>query len=301
MRSATISRTVTSSPRLRRARSGLPALHRIEADAEGIAIAEDRVTVRFAGGEASARLVIGAEGRRSLTRVAAGIETESRSYPQTALTLNLAHSRPHRDCSTEFHTPTGPFTLVPLPGQRSSLVYVADPGEAPRLAELSDAELSEEIERRSHSILGKVAVEPGRGVFPLTVETARRFAARRAVLVGEAAHVIPPIGAQGLNLGLRDAATVAELVVTAARAGEDIGADELTGRYEHMRRADVVSRALAVDLVNRSLLTEFLPLHGARGIGLLMLERIGPLRRAVMREGVSPAASQPRLMRGEAL
>ena len=281
--------------------SSLPALHRIEADAEGIAIAEDRVTVRFAGGEASARLVVGAEGRRSLTRVAAGIETESRSYPQTALTLNLAHSRPHRDCSTEFHTPTGPFTLVPLPGQRSSLVYVADPVEAPRLAELSDSDLSEEIERRSHSILGKIAVEPGRGVFPLTVETARRFAARRAVLVGEAAHVIPPIGAQGLNLGLRDAATVAELVVTAARAGEDVSADELTGRYEHMRRADVVSRALAVDLVNRSLLTEFLPLQGARGIGLLMLERIGPLRRAVMREGVSPAASQPRLMRGEAL
>jgi 2-octaprenyl-6-methoxyphenol hydroxylase len=281
--------------------SALPALERIEADAEALVIEDDRVAVAVGGRQVVARLAIGAEGRRSLTRAAAGIETDSRSYPQTALTLNLAHGRPHRDCSTEFHTPTGPFTLVPLPGQRSSLVYVADPNEAAHLAGLTDAKLSEEIERQSHSILGKVAIEPGRGVFPLTVETARRFAAHRVALVGEAAHVIPPIGAQGLNLGLRDAATVAELAVAATRAGDDIGSDDLTGRYERMRRADVTSRTLAVDLVNRSLLSGFLPVHGARGLGLAMLERIGPLRRAVMREGVAPLASQPRLMRGEAL
>jgi 2-octaprenyl-6-methoxyphenol hydroxylase len=184
---------------------------------------------------------------------------------------------------------------------RSSLVFVVDPADAPRLAALSDVDLATEIERRSHSLLGKIAIESGRGVFPLTAEVARRFGQNRIALVGEAAHVMPPIGAQGLNLGLRDAATIGELVVAARRDGGDVGAQELTARYEHMRRADVTSRSLAVDLLNRSLLSDFLPLQGARGFGLYLLDRIGPLRRAVMREGVAPAASQPRLMRGEAL
>ena len=280
----------------------LPALTLIEDDAEAVEIEDSRVTVRLAAGTpVSARLAVGADGRRSLCRAAVGIETEGHSYPQTALTCNLGHSRPHRETSTEFHTETGPFTLVPLPGARSSLVFVVDPAEAAGLLALSDAEMAAEIERRSHSILGKIAVEPGRGVFPLAVETARRFGARRVVLIGEAAHVIPPIGAQGLNLGLRDAATIAELVVAARRDGGDVGADDLTARYDRMRRADVASRTLAVDLLNRSLLTDFLPLQGARGLGLFLIDRIGPLRRAVMREGVAPLASQPRLMRGETL
>ena len=188
------------------------------------------MTIRCsAGGPVTARLVIGADGRRSLCRASAGIETDRRSYPQVALTCNLTHSRPHNGTSTEFHTDVGPFTLVPLPGHRSSLVFVLDPDDAPRLAAMSDADLSAEIERRSHSILGKITVEPGRSMYPLAVETAGRFGARRVVLVGEAAHVIPPIGAQGLNLGLRDAATVGELVVAARRDGHDVGADDLTG------------------------------------------------------------------------
>ena len=138
-------------------------------------------------------------------------------------------------------------------------------------------------------------------MFPLAVETARRFARNRIALVGEAAHLVPPIGAQGLNLGLRDAATIGELVVAARRDGGDVGDDELLARYDALRRADVQSRTLAVDLLNRTLLTDFLPVQGARGLGLYLIDRIGPLRRAVMREGVAPAASQPRLMRGEAL
>ena len=245
------------------------------------------------------RLAIGAEGRRSLCRAAAGIEARSRTYRQTALTFNLGHSRPHHDASTEFHTETGPFTLVPLPGQRSSLVFVVDPGDVPRLSTLADLEMAAEIERRSHSILGKITVEPGRGLFQLGVQTAARLGAGRVVLIGEAAHVIPPIGAQGLNLGLRDAATIGELVVSAHRTGDDVGG--VAARYEHMRRADVTSRALAVDLLNRSLLSDFLPLQGARGFGLFLMKRMGPLRRVIMSEGVAPAASMPRLMRGEAL
>jgi len=280
----------------------LAALTVLADEAETVAIDEAAVTVRLKGGtEVSALLAIGAEGRRSLCRIAAGIDIRGRGYPQTALTFNLGHRRPHRDTSTEFHTETGPFTLVPLPGRRSSLVLVVDPAEVAGLAALSDTDLAEEIERRCHSILGRVEVEPGRGAFALAVETAARFAARRVALVGEAAHVVPPIGAQGLNLGLRDAATLGELVVATHRAGGDVGAAALTDRYDRMRRADVTSRTLAVDLLNRSLLSAFLPLQGARGLGLFLMEQVGPLRRAVMREGVTPAASQPRLMRGEAL
>ena len=247
------------------------------------------------------RLVIGADGRRSLCRDAAGIGFDQREYKQVALTVCLKHSRPHRDTSTEFHTPSGPFTLVPLPGNRSSLVWVLDPVEADAIAALDDAELSAEIERASHSILGKIEVEPGRGVFPLSVATASQFAAKRIALIGEAAHVIPPIGAQGLNLGLRDAATIGELAVAAHRAGDDIGGIDVLTRYDKMRRADVGTRTLAIDLVNRTLLTDFLPVQGARGLGLYLIDRIGPLRRALMREGVAPAAAQPRLMRGEAI
>jgi 2-octaprenyl-6-methoxyphenol hydroxylase len=280
----------------------LAALTRVDDEADAVEIEGARIAVRLkAGATVSARLAIGADGRRSLCRAAAGIDIQGRTYPQIAFTLNLGHGRPHHDTSTELHTEAGPFTLVPLQGQRSSLVFVVDPAEAPRLTALADADMAQEIERRSHSILGKVNVEPGRGLFPLAVETATRFAGQRIALIGEAAHVIPPIGAQGLNLGLRDAATIGELVVAAHRDGRDVGASELTDRYERMRRADVTSRTLAVDLLNRSLLSDFLPLQGARGLGLFLMERIGPLRRAVMREGVAPLASQPRLMRGEAL
>ena len=128
-----------------------------------------------------------------------------------------------------------------------------------------------------------------------------RFGAGRVARLGEAAHVLAPIGAQGLNLGLRDAATLAELVADAHRQNLDIGAPSLLARYDTQRRADVTSRRIAIDLLNRSLLTDFLPVHGARALSLFLVDRIGPLRRALMREGVSPAASQPRLMRGEML
>jgi 2-octaprenyl-6-methoxyphenol hydroxylase len=286
---------------LERRASTLPALRRIETAAVAIEPADSGVTIRLEdGGTLLARLVVGADGRKSICRAAAGIESERRSYPQAALTLNLGHTRPHKGVSTEFHTQSGPFTLVPLPGLRSSLVCVAEPDEAGRLAELDAQMLSAEIERRSHSILGKITVEDGRGLFPLGVETAQSFARNRIALVGEAAHTIPPIGAQGLNLGLRDAATISELVVEARRDGDDVGSADALARYERLRRADVMSRAFAVDALNRSLLSDFLPVQGARGFGIYLLDRIAPLRRAVMREGVEPAA-QPRLMRGEAL
>ena len=281
------------------ARSAALKLSRASGAALALASDADGVTIKLADGVARVRLAIGADGQRSLCRTAAGIATDRRTYPQTALALNLAHDRPHHDTSTEFHTASGPFTLVPLPGRRSSLVCVLAPEDAGPLSTRSDAELSVEIERRAHSLFGKMSVEQGRGMFPLAVQTARCFGRGRIALVGEAAHVVPPIGAQGLNLGLRDAATLAELVAEARRRNVDVGSPSLLARYDAQRRADVTTRTIAIDLLNRSLLTGFMPAQGARGLSLYLVDRIGPLKRFLMREGVTPIASQPRLMRGE--
>ena len=260
----------------------------VEPDALGVTL---RLTSNVS---ACARLVIAADGRNSICRRAAGIEVETRELPQTALALNLRHRRPHGDTSTEFHTESGPFTLVPLRGNRSSLVCVVEPDEADALMALDDAALSLEIERRAHSILGRMEVEAGRAAFPLGFSIAERFAARRVVLVGEAGHVLPPIGAQGLNLGIRDAATIGELVAEARRRGDDPGGDALLESYDQKRRGDVRSRVLAVDWMNRSLLSDFLPLQLAKGVGLQLAARLGPLRRMLMREGMGETVRAPR-------
>jgi 2-octaprenyl-6-methoxyphenol hydroxylase len=284
-----------------RARS-LPGLRLIADEVVEVAPGAQDVSITLKSGESlSAPLLVAADGRRSLCRDAAGIGLRTHDYPQAALTVCFSHSRPHRDASTEFHTPSGPFTVVPLPGNRSSLVWVLEPEEADEIAALDDADLSAEVERHAHSILGKVTVAPGRGLFPLSLITARKFADQRIALVGEAAHVIPPIGAQGLNLGLRDAATIGELAIAAHRTGRDVGSAGLLSRYDQLRRGDIGSRTLAVDLLNRTLLSDLLPAQGMRGLGLYLIDRVGPVRRLAMREGIAPAAAQPRLMRGEGL
>ncbi len=275
-----------------------PTLRIVFAQALRIEIGETEVAVAISDGETlRGQLLVGADGHNSACRVAAGIDVTSRPTRQTALTFNLAHTRPHHNASTEFHTERGPFTLVPLPGQRSSLVCVVAPRTADRLIGLDGDELGLELEGRAHSLLGKFTVEPGRGMFPLAVSTAKRYATHRLALVGEAAHVLPPIGAQGLNLGLRDAAMVAQVVGDAVRTGADCGTRSVTQQYAQRRRADIATRTVAVDLLNRSLLTDFLPLQALRGVGLYALDRIGPLRRALMRAGVD-APFAPRLMRG---
>ncbi len=280
----------------------LPNLRIVEGEVDAIEPGIDAVAIALKSGERlQTPLIIGADGRRSLCRAAAGIGMDERDYAQIALTVSFKHTRPHRDSSTEFHTPSGPFTLVPLPGQRSSLVWVLDTAHADRIAALDDTAIAMEIERASHSILGKIELESGRGLFPLSVATANNFTGKRIALVGEAAHVIPPIGAQGLNLGLRDAAGIGELAVAALRDGRDIGGTDVLNAYDKMRRGDVGTRTLAIDLLNRTLLTDFLPVQGLRALGLYLLDRFGPLRRATMREGVAPASARPRLMRGEAL
>lgn len=281
------------------ARAAALNLRRIADIGNEIASDDEGVTITLADRKVRARLLVGADGQHSLCRAAVRIASVRREYSQTALTCNLDHARPHQGISTEFHTGHGPFTLVPLPGQSSSLVWVTEPEHAAELAAMDDDALSAAIERRAHSLLGATHVEPGRSMFPLALETAERFARDRIVLVGEAGHVLPPIGAQGLNLGLRDAATIAELVTDGRRQNADIGAPEVMNRYNMARAADVKSCTLAVDLLNRSLLSDFVPIQATRGLSLYGIDRIGVVRRALMRQGVMPSASQPRLMRGD--
>jgi len=268
----------------------LSGLRRFDDEAEAISPEDAGVAIRTGRGEAlSARLVAGADGRQSLCREAAGIDVRRRELNQAALTFNVGHSRSHRNISTEFHTTQGPCVFVPLPGGRSSAVWVAAPKEAERLLALSDDELSEAAEARSHSILGRIRVEPGRHLFPLAIEQPWQFAKARIALVGEAAHVVPPIGAQGLNMGLRDAADLADIVREARAAGEDPGSPEVLRRYGRARRADVLSRTFVIDIANRSLLSDFLPMQSLRAAGLHLIGSIGPLRRLAMREGLAPS------------
>ncbi|MGM4892115.1 UbiH/UbiF family hydroxylase [Tardiphaga sp. 839_C3_N1_4] len=268
----------------------LTNLIRIDDEADTVTPDEMQVQVRTRQGQVLvARLIVGADGRQSLCREAAGISVKRRALEQTAVTFNIAHSRPHKNMSTEFHTPAGPCVFVPLPGNRSSIVWVNKPRDAERLMALSDEALSDAAEKQSHSILGRVQVEPGRHTFPLAIEQPAQLAKNRIVLVGEAAHVVPPIGAQGLNLGLRDAGDIADVVRDAGMNGADIGAAPVLARFEKIRRSDISSRTFAIDMANRSLLSDLLPMQVIRAAGMHAMGSIGPLRRLAMREGLSPS------------
>lgn len=268
----------------------LPNLARVDDDAQSVVANETSVIITTKDGQTlSAALVVGADGRHSLCREAAGIGVKRRDLGQSALTLNVTHTRPHGNCSTEFHTESGPCVFVPLPGNRSSIVWVVKPDEAARLKNLDEDALALAAERQSHSILGKLTVAPGRHVFSLAIENPDHLAAKRIALVGEAAHVLPPIGAQGLNMGLRDAADLAEIVRDALLMGSDLGDDTILQRYARARRADVFSRTFAVDMANRTLLSDFLPAQSLRAAGMHVLNTVGPIRRLAMREGLSPS------------
>jgi len=269
--------------------SELPNLVRYDDDASTIRSGEAAVEIETgSGARISATTVGGADGRNSLARRSAGIELRTRTLDQSAVTFNTAHSRPHDNISTEFHTPHGPRVFVPLPGMRSSVVWVTTPDEAASLQSLSDGELGLRAERQAHSILGKMRAEGERHVFPLTVQSPAALAAHRIALLGEAAHVFPPIGAQGLNLGLRDAADFVRIITTAHQAGEDLGSAHVMAQYSRARRADIASRSAVIDFANRSLLSDFLPVQMMRAAGLHLLNVADPLRRFAMREGLAP-------------
>ncbi|ACF01454.1 Ubiquinone biosynthesis hydroxylase, UbiH/UbiF/VisC/COQ6 family [Rhodopseudomonas palustris TIE-1] len=267
----------------------LSNLQRFDDEAESVVPGDDEVIVRMRGGRTvSAKLVVGADGRQSQCREAAGIKVSSRALHQSALTFNVKTTRSHDNISTEFHTKEGPCVFVPLPGRRMSIVWVAAPKEAQRLMALSDDELSAAAEKQSQSIYGKMTVEPGRNLFPLAIEKPAAYAQRRIALVGEAAHVVPPIGAQGLNMGLRDAGDLAEIVRDAMANGTDIGSDAVMTRYGRSRGPDIASRTAAIDIANRTLLSDLLPAQMLRATGMHLISSVGPIRRFAMREGLSP-------------
>ena len=269
----------------------------IDASVDQVVAGADAVALHLAGGSVlAARLVIGADGRQSLCRQAAGISVRTWGYEQSAVACTFSHQRPHRGISTEFHRPAGPFTVVPSPGNASSLVWVERPSTAEALAALPEHDFRAALEERLQGLLGGVGDIGPRAVFPLSGLSAEVAGRNRIALVGEAVHVIPPIGAQGLNLGLRDAACVADCVADARAAGGDIGAPDVLEAYGRMRRTDIASRIWGVDILNRTLLSEAPPVQALRGLGLHILKSVGPLRRLAIREGLAPSFLAPRLM-----
>ncbi len=276
------------------ARAGELGVEMIAADAVSAQGGSDGISLLTSSGERlAARVVLAADGRNSVLREAAGIKTNRWSYEQAAIATSFAHTGPHDGISTEYHKAAGPFTTVPMPGSRSALVWMERPARAAELMALPDKDFAAEVQIGTHGELGRISEMGPRRLFPMQGLVAREFARNRIILIGEAAHVVPPIGAQGLNMSLRDAAQAADLM----EGEDDPGHAGIMADYDAMRRRDVQPRQQVIDLMNRSLLSGFLPLEGGRALGLNLLAQFGPLRRAVMQYGLAPTGGLPRVMR----
>jgi 2-octaprenyl-6-methoxyphenol hydroxylase len=251
-----------------------------------------------AGTSIEARLIAGADGRRSICRQAAKIGAKEWAYEQKAIAASFTHTRAHENVSTELHRKAGSVTSVPLPDlHASSLIWVGTSNEIDGLMRLDEASFVTELSKRLGGVLGKVDEVGPRASFPVAGLTADSMAKARTALIGEAAHVLPPSGAQGLNLGFRDAASLADCVAAALKSGADPGNDGTLEAYVDSRRLDVLSRTVGVDVLNRSLLTGFLPLKIARSLAVRGLAALPPLRRFVMQVGMVPPTELPSLMR----
>src|SRR5215831_17553076 len=262
-----------------------------------VAPTEDGVALSLAEGQRlKGALAVAADGRASTARAAAGIAVRVWSYGQTAVVTTFQHTRAHANITTELHRRAGPLTTVPLPGDASSLVWVEEPGVAARLSALEPALFLAELAGRLQGLLGSLRAADPIAAYPLSGLSAARMGQNRVALVGESAHVIPPIGAQGLNLGLRDAAALAECVDQALAGGEDIGGRATLEAYDRARAADVISRTLSVEALNRSLLDDFLPVQALRGLSLHVLANVAPVRRLLMRGGLEAPGRLPHLM-----
>lgn len=241
----------------------------------------------------NASLVVAADGRRSVLREQAGISCQTWQYPQAALTTILTHERDHRNISTEFHTRHGPFTLVPMPGHRSSLVWLTTPERAEELSRMSNDDLGRNVERQAGYMLGAMSVDGPRAIVPMAGLSADRYIGKRLALVGETAHVFPPIGAQGLNLGLRDIVNLRDVLVSASGNNSDIGGGDTLQHYQRQRKLDVGLRTAAVDGLNRMLLAQYLPADWLRAAGLIIMASLPPLKRIVMKVGMRPYFQLP--------
>lgn len=234
--------------------------------------------------------IVAGDGQNSIARNSLNIDVKKQQYPQVAVVVNLSHALPHNYTSTEFHAPTGPFTLVPSSNASSdkhisSLVAVEDEEGAKFLHQLKPDDLERELEKRMHSILGKIKLTSKLQSFPLGSLVADRFGAKNVVLIGEAAHAFPPIGAQGLNLSMRDIKTITALLE------QNLTPYQISEKFHQERKLDIKSRMASVDLLNRSLLSDFLPTQLTRSLGLYTLGNFAPLRRFAMNEGIAPGRS----------
>jgi 2-octaprenyl-6-methoxyphenol hydroxylase len=253
------------------------------------------------GKKVSTRLLVGADGARSRIREQAGIVTHGWSYNQSGIVTTVAHEREHNGRAEEHFLPAGPFAILPLTGKRVSIVWTESTREAERLVALPDEEFHEELEKRFGLHLGDLKVAGARRAYPLGLFTARDFIAERLALVGDAAHVIHPIAGQGLNMGLRDVAALAEAIADAARLGLDIGAHDVLERYQRWRRFDTMTMGVATDGLNKLFSNHSDVLRLARDVGLGVVERIPALKRVFIREAAGFTGDVPKLMRGESV
>jgi 2-octaprenyl-6-methoxyphenol hydroxylase len=248
-----------------------------------------------------ARLVAAADGRESPLRRAAGIQTVEWRYPQTGIVTTVRHQRPHNGIAVEHFMRAGPFAILPMTGNRSSIVWTERAELAPRLVALSESAFAAELTARFGDFLGTVEPIGPRWTYPLTLLLAERYGAIRLALVGEAAHTIHPIAGQGLNLGIRDVAALAELVIDTRRLGLDIGNETVLRRYQQWRRFDALALAAVTDSLNRLFSNSLPPVQLARDVGLAAVNRIPPLKRLLMRDAMGILGDLPRLVRGEPL
>jgi 2-octaprenyl-6-methoxyphenol hydroxylase len=260
------------------------------------------VSARLADGrEIRARLAVAADGRRSETRAQAGIETVEWRYRQSAIVCTVAHERPHRGIAIERFLPVGPFAILPMTGNRSSLVWTESEDRAPEILALDDDGFAAEMRARFGDFLGALRVVGPRWSYPLGLSNAKRYIAPRLALVGDAAHAIHPLAGQGFNLGLRGVASLAEVLVDAHRLGLDIGATDRLERYERWRRFDAFTLAAVTDGLNRLFSNDIAPVKLTRDLGLAAVNRMPPLKRLFMRHAMGLLGQTPRLARGEPL
>jgi len=253
------------------------------------------------GAPVSARLLVGADGARSAIREHAGITTHGWDYGQSGIVTTVAHERDHHGRAEEHFLPAGPFAILPLKGRRSSLVWTEETREAERIVALNDEEFHAELERRFGLHLGEIKAEGPRRAFPLGLAVARSFIAERIALVGDAAHVIHPIAGQGLNMGLKDIAALAEAIVDSARLGLDPGGAGTLDHYQRWRRFDTMAMGIATDGLNRLFSNRSEILRAVRDVGMGMVDRAPALKQLFIREAAGLVGDVPRLLRGEAL
>ena len=256
--------------------------------------------IRLADGtEHAAALIVAADGRNSPAREAAGIRLIGWPYDQMGIVVTVEHDLPHEGRAEEHFTPSGPFAILPLPGNRSSLVWTERKDEAARILGLDDDGFAHELKRRFGTHLGDVHVISGRHGYPLAMFLAEEFTGERLALVGDAAHVLHPLAGLGFNLGLRDVAALAECVADAASLGLDIGSAAVLGRYAQWRRFDTVATGAAMDAMNRLFSNTNPALTLLRRAGLLAVNRMGGLKSAFVGEAAGQAGNLPKLLRGE--